>query len=50
MKPLRLAVDTNVLLDLADEVDDILDAASVIDDRLPDADKLVPSSVLEELA
>ncbi len=50
MKPSRLAVDTNVLLDLADEVDDVLDAASVIDDRLPHADKLVTPSVLEELA
>ena len=50
MKPSRLAVDTNVLLDLADEVDDVLDAAGVIDDRLPHADKLVPPSVLEELA
>lgn len=50
MKPSRLAVDTNVLLDLADEVDDVLDAASVIDDRLPDAAKLVTPSVLEELA
>ena len=49
VKPSRLAVDTNVLLDLADEVDDVLDAASVIDDRLPDADKLVPPGVLEEL-
>jgi len=38
VKPSRLAVDTNVLLDLADEVDDVLDAASVIDDRLQDAD------------
>lgn len=50
MKPSRLAVDTNVLLDLADKVDDVLDAASVIDDRLPAADKLVTPSVLEELA
>ena len=50
MKPSRLAVDTNVLLDLADEVDDVLDAASVIDDRLADGDKLVTPSVLEELA
>jgi predicted nucleic acid-binding protein len=50
VKPSRLAVDTNVLLDLADEVDDVLDAASVIDDRLPDADKLVTPSVLDELA
>ncbi len=36
--------------DLADEVDNVLDAARVIDDRLPDADKLVTPSVLEELA
>ena len=50
VKPSRLAVDTNVLLDLADEVDDVLDAVSVIDDRLPDADRLVTPSVLEELA
>jgi predicted nucleic acid-binding protein len=50
VKPSRLAVDTNVLLDLADEVDDVLDAASVLDDRLPDADQLVTPSVLEELA
>ena len=50
MKPSRLAVDTNVLLDLADEVDDVLDAVSVIDDRLPDPDRLVTPSVLDELA
>ncbi len=49
-KPSRLAVDTNVLLDLADEVDDVLDAFNVIDDRLPDADRLVTPSVLDELA
>ena len=28
MKPSRLAVDTNVLLDLADEVHDVIDAVS----------------------
>ena len=50
VKPSRLAVDTNVLLDLADEVDDVLDAFSVIDDRLPAADRLVTPSVLDELA
>ncbi|MBI2929905.1 MAG: type II toxin-antitoxin system VapC family toxin [Verrucomicrobia bacterium] len=49
-KPLRLPVDTNVLLDLADEVEDVLDALSVIDRRLPEADGLVPPSVLDELA
>lgn len=50
MKPSRLAVDTNVLLDLADEVHDVLDAVDIIDDRLPDAERLVPPSVLDELA
>jgi predicted nucleic acid-binding protein len=50
MKPSRLAVDTNVLLDLADEVHDVLDAVDVIDDRLPDAEQLVTPSVLDELA
>ena len=50
MKSSRLAIDTNVLLDLADAVEDVLDATTVIDDRLPDADKLVTPSVLEELA
>ena len=50
MKPSRLAVDTNVLLDIADGVDDVLDAADVIADRLPDAEQLVTPSVLDELA
>ncbi len=50
MKPSRLAVDTNVLLDLAEEVDAVLDAVSVIEDRLPGADQLVTPSVLDELA
>jgi hypothetical protein len=50
VKPSRLAVDTNILLDLADEVDGVLDAASVIDNRLPQADKLMTPSVLVELA
>ena len=50
MKPSRLAVDTNVLLDIAGEVDDVLDAVNVIDDRLPDVERLVTPSVLDELA
>ena len=50
MKPSRLAVDTNVLLDIADGVDDVLDAATVIAARLPDAEQLVTPSVLEEVA
>jgi predicted nucleic acid-binding protein len=50
VKPLRLAVDTNVLLDLAGEVEDVLDALGVIEARLAKADWLLPPSVLEELA
>jgi predicted nucleic acid-binding protein len=49
-KPLRLVADTNVLLDLADGIEDILDALAAIDRRLPDAEKLAPPTVLEELA
>lgn len=50
MKPSRLAVDTNVLLDIANGLDDVLDAAAVIADRLTDTEQLVTPSVLEELA
>ena len=50
MKPLRLAADTNVLLDLAEGVESVLDALAVIEQRLPDTDKLVVPSVLDELA
>ena len=50
MKLLRLAADTNVLLDLAEGVESVLDALSVIEQRLPEADKLVVPSVLDELA
>jgi hypothetical protein len=49
-KPLRLAGDTNLLLDLADRDEDVLDAVAVIDQRLPKADWLVSPSVLDELA
>lgn len=49
-KLLRLAADTNLLLDLADNVESALDAVSIIDRRLPEADWLVPPSVLDELA
>ena len=50
MKPLRIAVDTNLLLDLADEAEDVLDALAIIDRRLPEADRLVTPNVLDELA
>jgi predicted nucleic acid-binding protein len=49
-KPLRLAADTNLLLDLATGDEDVLDAMAVIDQKLPEADWLVSPSVLDELA
>jgi predicted nucleic acid-binding protein len=50
MKPLRLAVDTNVLLDLAAGVHAVLDTLAVLDERLPGHDIVVVPSVLDELA
>ncbi len=50
MNPLRLAADTNVLLDVAEGVESVLDALTVIQQRLPGADRLVVPSVLDELA
>ena len=50
MKPLFLAVDTNLLLDWADRVDSVLDALTVIAERLPHAESLVTPSTLDELA
>ena len=50
MKPLRLAVDTNVLLDLAGKIEAVLDAFAVLDQRVPGSDIVVPPSVLDELA
>jgi hypothetical protein len=49
-KPLRLAGDTNLLLDLADSDEDVLDAVAVVDQRMPDAEWLISPSVLDELA
>lgn len=50
MKPLRLGVDTNVLLDLADGVEAVADAFAVLAQRLPSSDVFVVPSVLDELA
>jgi len=50
MKLLRLAADTNVLLDLAEEVESVLDTLAVLEGRLPESDIVVVPSVLEELA
>jgi predicted nucleic acid-binding protein len=49
-KSLRLAADTNLLLDLADGDEDVLDAVAVIDQKRPQSDWLVSPSVLDELA
>jgi len=49
-KPLRLAADTNLLLDLAAGYEDVLDAIAAIDQRMPQADWLVSPSMLDELA
>jgi hypothetical protein len=45
-----LAIDTNVLLDLAEDLEDVIDAFEVIEKRLPNVSFLVPPSVLDELA
>jgi len=50
MKPLRLGVDTNVLLDLADGVDSVVDAFAVLAQRLVSSDVFILPSVLDELA
>src|ERR1700722_16675898 len=49
-KPLRLAGDTNLLIDLAAGDEGVLDAIAVIDQRVPEADWLISPSVLDELA
>ena len=50
MKLLRLAVDSNVLLDLAEGGESVLDTLALLDQRLPGNDMLVVPSVLDELA
>ena len=50
VKPSRLVVDTNVLIDIADEVDEVLTAIDIISLRLPAAEQLVTPVVLDELA
>ena len=49
-QPALIAVDTNVLFDLADEVEDVTDAVLVIKRRLRQAQLLMPPTVREELA
>lgn len=47
---LLVAVDTNVLLDLANSVEDVTDAVQLIRRRLRPAQLLMPPTVREELA
>ncbi len=49
-RPVLIAVDTNVLLDLAGEVEDVTDAMVVIRRRLHQSKLLMPPTVREELA
>ena len=45
-----IAADTNVLLDLAEEVETVTDAVSTIRQHLRDARFVVPPTALHELA
>jgi predicted nucleic acid-binding protein len=49
-RPQLIAVDANVLFDLADGLDDVVDAVSVIRERLRDTRFLIPPTVQHELA
>lgn len=49
-RPQLVAVDANVLFDLADELDDVVDAVSVIRERLREARFLIPPTAQHELA
>lgn len=49
-RPRLVAVDANVLFDLADGLDDVVDAVSVIRERIRDARFLIPPTVQHELA
>ena len=45
-----IAADTNVLLDLALEVDAVVDAVATIRERLPNVRLIVPPTAIHELA
>ena len=49
-RPQLVAVDANVLFDLADELDDVVDAVSLIRQRLVGGRLLIPPTVQHELA
>ena len=48
-RPQLVAVDANVLFDLANELDDVVDAFAVIQRRIPGARFLIPPTVQHEL-
>jgi predicted nucleic acid-binding protein len=49
-RPQLVAVDANVLFDLAEGLDDVVDAVFVIQERLREARFLIPPTVQHELA
>lgn len=49
-KPLWVAVDTNVLLDLADGKENVWDAVDTVRRRLPGVQIVVPPTAVQELA
>src|SRR6266496_5263420 len=49
-RPQLVAVDANVLFDLAAELDDVVEAVAVIRERLRDARLLIPPTAQHELA
>ena len=49
-RPQLVAVDANVLFDLASRLDAVVDAVSVLRERLPDPRFLMPPTVQHELA
>jgi predicted nucleic acid-binding protein len=49
-KPIEIAVDTNVLLDLADESEIVRDCLTTIRDRIPHFQIVILPTVIQELA
>jgi predicted nucleic acid-binding protein len=49
-RPPLVAVDANVLFDLAGEVEDVVDSVSLLRERLPESRFLLPPTVQQELA
>src|SRR5580693_4829279 len=49
-RPQLVAVDANVLFDLADVVEDVVDAVAVVQERLLETRLVMPPTVQQELA